>query len=362
MHTPYLRLDLSWTAMLELLDSEKSVFYSLAQDASRTDAQIGELVGLKKGTVSSVRRRLMEADLLKFVAVPAFNKLGCELFAYQTGSTNPVESDVKASQYVEYAKKTPQIFFGVVGIEAFITFSVHRDLEDYEDMVLAYSNYFTGSKKEYRAKTRRTIFPYSHTRGTFIPNFSRLLHDHLKIKSGKPVDVGLSRAEVETPDFTDIEKRVLVLLVENPNASDRVVASMAKVSRQAVTRIRNRFEKERVFVRVCFPRLDRLGFELFLSAHSRFVLDVPWEKRLQNQPGIVVNRSFYTLTKATEGVGNYMFSKYADFSDGLDDVMEWYTKEGVIDEAPDLLLFPVERLTPLRMFDYGPAVRYLLMG
>jgi DNA-binding Lrp family transcriptional regulator len=166
---------------------------------------------------------------------------------------------------------------------------------------------------------------------------------------------------VETPDLSETEKNTLVAMVENPRMSDRQLSSIVRLSRQAVTRIRNKLLDEGLVTTVCVPRLYKWGFEICAVAHPRFNMEIPWEKRLKTQPRDSVDLSFLTLSKADESVANYLIAKYTEYSEQLEGLLAWYHRVGAFDEPPGITLFPLERCTELRTFEYGPAVRNLLM-
>src|SRR4030042_328734 len=102
--------------MWKFLESEMLVILGLAEDATRTDAQIADIYNLKKGTVASIRRRLLDAGAMTYVNVPAFNKLGCELLGFHIGTVEPSErADTRTNHYIEFTSEFPQIFHGMIG-------------------------------------------------------------------------------------------------------------------------------------------------------------------------------------------------------------------------------------------------------
>jgi hypothetical protein len=167
---------------------------------------------------------------------------------------------------------------------------------------------------------------------------------------------------VESPDLSETEQATLVALVENPRASDREIAAIVGLSRQAITRIRNKLLEEGVCNPACLPSLYKWGFEICAVAHPKFNMEIPWGKRLKSQPKEVVDLSFYTLSKANEGVANYIIARYSEYSDQLQGILAWYHKAKALDETPNIMLFPLERSTELRTFEFGPAVRHLMLS
>ena len=349
--------------MWKFLESEMLVILGLTENANRTDAEIGDLYGLKKGTVASIRRRLLDAGAITYVNVPAFNRLGCEMVGVHMGTTEPSErSDTRINHYLEFCSKSPQVFQGLIGGSNMVLYTVLRNATEFDSFVQRHNKFFASSRRESKAKLLSTVFPYGLLRGTFVPNFASIVHKHFRLEVPAPKCALPTPVETEPADLSETERLTLVAMVENPRASDRKVSSIVGLSRQAVTRIRNKLLEEGIFTPACIPRLYKWGFEICAVAHVRFNMELPWEKRLKSQPKECVDLSFYSLSKADESVANYLVAKYTEYSDQLEGILAWYSKMKAFDEKPEITLFPLERCTELRTFDYGPAVRHLLLA
>jgi len=334
----------------------------LTEDANRTDSEIADIYGLRKGTAATIRRRLVDSGAIFYVNVPAFNKLGCEMIGFHSGNAEPSDRvDVRTNDYIEFCNLCPQIFEGMISGSSVVFFTAFRDVTEYELFMQTHSRFFTGSRRSSKARLHGTQFPFSLSRGTFVPNFATIAHNFFKLDVPAPRSRMPILAEIVTPDFSKTEKTALVAMVENPLASDREIASIVKLSRQAVTRIRNKFVDEETLTKVCIPRLYKWGFEICAIAHAQFNMELSWDKRLRTQPREVVDRSFLSLSKPDEAVASYLISKYSEYSEILDGILAWYHKTDAFDEKPTIELFPLERTVELRNFDYGPAVRNLLL-
>lgn len=349
--------------MWKFLESEKKVIFGLMEDANRTDSEIADIYGLRSGTVASIRRRLVDSGAVFYVNVPAFNKLGCEMIGFHSGTAEPSErTDVRTNDYLEFCNLCPQIFEGMIGGNSIIFFTAFKNVTEYELFMQTHSRFFTGSRRASKARLRGTQFPFALSRGTYVPNFASIVYDFFKLDVPAPKAIAPIPAEIVTPDFSMTEKAALVAMVENPLASDRAIASIVKLSRQAVTRIRSKFVEEAIITKVCIPRLYKWGFEICAIAHVQFNMELSWDKRLKMQPRDVMNRSFLSLSKPDEGVASYLIPKFSGYSESMDRIMPWYHKFDAFDEKPVITLFPLERAVELRNFDYGPAVRNLLLG
>ncbi len=348
--------------MWKFLLSEMKVIFGLTEDATRTDSEIADIYGLKKGTVASVRRRLLDSGAISYVNVPAFNKLGCELIGCHVGITEPSErSDTKVNHYLEFCLRTPQIFQGLIGGTSVVFYTAMRNATEYEEFVQGHTKFFAGNRRNSKAKLSSTIFPFALSRMTLVPNFSSIVHRHFQLDLPRPKSPPPASSKVQTPDLSDTEKKTLVALVENPRFSDRQISSTVHLSRQAVTRIRNKLVDEGIMTTVCVPRLYKWGFEICAVAHPRFNMEIPWDKRLKSQPRDGVDLSYLTLSKADESITNYLVARYAEYMEQLEGILAWYHKVKAFDETPEITVFPLERSTELRTFEYGPAVRNLLL-
>lgn len=349
--------------MWKFLESEMKVIIGLTEDANRTDSEIADLFGLRNGTVATIRRRLVDSGAVFYVNVPAFNKLGCEMIGFHNGAAEPSErADVRTNDYLEFCNLCPQIFEGMIGGGSVVFFTAFKNVTEYEQLMQTHSRFFTGARRVSKARLHGTQFPFSLSKGTYVPNFASIVHSFFKLDLPAPKPRIPIPAEVVTPDFSTTEKNALVAMVESPLASDREIASVVKLSRQAVTRIRNKFVEEGIITKVCIPRLYKWGFEICAIAHAQFNMELSWDKRLKTQPRDVVNQSFLSLSKPDEAVASYLIPKFSGFSESVDNILAWYHKANAFDEKPTITLFPLERAVELRNFDYGPAVRNLLMS
>jgi DNA-binding Lrp family transcriptional regulator len=347
--------------MWKFLQSEMKVILGLTEDASRTDAEIADIYDLKKGTVSSVRRRLLDAGAIHYSYVPSFNRLGCEMIGFHCGSSDPaIRSDTKANHYMDFCNRTPQVFFALIGGSSVVMYTALRNATEYETFIQHHNSFFTGTRKASKSKLTSVIFPFNLSRGTYVPQFASLVHNYFQMDVPAPKVQSAKMAKVDPVDLTKIEKSTLVNMVANPSASDREIASTVKLSRQAVTRIRNKFKDEAILKKICIPRLYRWGFEICVVAHPKFNVEVPWDKRMRNEPRQASEMAFYLLSKADEAVANYMISKFTKYSEQLEDTLALYHKSKVLDDKPEILLFSLERSTELRTFDYSQAVRHIL--
>ena len=347
--------------MWRFLPSEKLVIVAMIEDPSRTDAEIAEVCGMRTSTVATVRRRLLDAGAVFYINIPSFNKLGCEMIAFSKGVLNPaVSSDVKTDNYLDFCNHSPEIFDAIIGSQAVMFLSVLKSSADMEDQMLRHNKFFSGTRKPSKARLSTIAFPYELSRGTYTTNFAPLVHRFFKLDTPRPKPRPPVTVEVESPDLSENEKKVLVALVESPISPDREIATCVGLSRQTVTRIRHKLLEEEYCTFSCIPRLYRWGFEIFSTVHVRFAADFVWSDKFDAQPSEPVDYSFYSLLKPDEAVASHMISTFQDFTEGVEAGLAWYHKEKAFDQEPDITLMSLEHCVELKTFEFVPALRSVL--
>ncbi|UCE80966.1 MAG: winged helix-turn-helix transcriptional regulator [Methanobacteriota archaeon] len=347
--------------MWRFLPNEKRVIVSLIEDASRTDADIAELNGMRAGTVASARRRVLEAGALFYVGIPSFHKLGCEMIAFHKGILDPAISDeAKTSDYMAFFRSSPEVFDAIIGSNSVVFMSVFRDATEMENLMLRHNRFFSDRRKPSKARLSTTTFPHGMSKGTYTLNFAPLVHRFFGLDSPRPNPRPPVSFEVVESDLSENEKKVLIALVENPAAPDRKISSIVNLSRQAVTRIRRKLQDEEYYTLTCVPRLYRWGFEMFSAIHARFSADFVWSDVFNLQPKESVDYSFYYLTKPGEAVANHMISTYHDYTHGLESSLAWYHKNKAFESDPDITLMALEHCVEMKTFEFGPRLRNLL--
>ena len=347
--------------MWKFLPNEKRVIVSLVEEATRTDAQIAELNGMNAGTVATVRRRLMDAGAMFYVNIPAFNKLGCEMIACHLGALDPARSfEAKTSDYMSFCLSSPQVFDAVIGAKSVVFYTVLRNATDLEHLKAGHNRFFSGDRKGSKARLTSIAFPYAVSKGTYSLNYAPTVRRYFGVDEPDKVLCEPTSAEVTSPDLTENEKKVFLSVVENPAEADRTTAARVGMSRQSVTRIRNKLEEEGYFRLVCVPRLYRWGFEIYSVIRVLFSSDFAYSDRVESQPKEPVVYSFFSLIKAEEAIANHMIASFQDFTKGLDAGLAWYHRENAFEADPSVTLLSLEHSIELRTHDFAPALRHVL--
>lgn len=348
--------------MRKFLRSEQLVLLGMLGDALRTDLEIADQFDLKKGTVAAARRRLVDSGAVRFANVPSFNRLGCEMLGFHAGTADlSLSPDKRASQYAEFCKSAPQIFFGMLEGHTAVLCTALRTATEMESFVQAYSRAFANASKGSRPRLQSRVFPYALTMGSYKFNFGPLVHRCFGLDVPYPA-VRLPRQEgITHPGFSRTEKDAFMAFIEDPGATDERIASAVKVSRQSVTKMRHRFVEDGLMTPIWVPRFHRWGFEILVAVYARFSSELPWERINEDvEPREALHLSFFTLAKGDEAVGMYVHPTFQAYAELSEKVLTLFERLEVFDSKPEVNLFALDRAVELRWFDFAPAVRHLL--
>lgn len=73
----------------DLSEKEKKVYIELVKNPNSTTQAIGDIVGLSRHTISRMKNKFFENNLLKNIILPNLNKLGFEIMAFYPIKFNP---------------------------------------------------------------------------------------------------------------------------------------------------------------------------------------------------------------------------------------------------------------------------------
>ena len=118
------------TEFVNLSKKEKKVFIELIKNPDYTTKQIGDIVSLSRHSVSRMKKRFFENDLLKRIIVPNLKKLGFEILAFYPIKFNP--SNYPKENDLKFLDSSSTVFFAQRQFEAVII-SVYSNYQDYKE-------------------------------------------------------------------------------------------------------------------------------------------------------------------------------------------------------------------------------------
>jgi len=118
-------------------DKMRKLLFELLKDSKRSDREIAKILGVSQPTVSRTRERLVKEGVIKeFTVVPDFTKMGYELMAITSFSSNySKELEEKA---VKGTMSRPNVLFAANTMGARkngVVISIHKNYSDYSRFI-----------------------------------------------------------------------------------------------------------------------------------------------------------------------------------------------------------------------------------
>ncbi|MFQ5883732.1 MAG: hypothetical protein ACE5IO_01370 [Thermoplasmata archaeon] len=338
--------------------SDAKVMHGLVRHPLLSDKGLASELGMKSPTVTAIRRKLVENEILRSVEVPDFAALGCEVMVVSLASlvSYPVLeerlssiSDSLKSEEIVYAFMEPGQDF-MIQISPDYTHAMRNILSIEESYQ---SQGYIEEPMEVLAFPLETSEVYRYF------DFTPLLDVLFEGKEGEEVRKNLFRRR----DVRLGRKESLVLssLVERPDANDTEHATRLNVSRMTVGRARRKFRDESLVERMRIPDLSKIGNRLIVITsakfHPRFSATLKY-----NLPKIMklLGPTVFCVYDPRKIVAVSAFRDFEDYKRRFHDLSEAYREHEYFWEAPKRLLFSLEQSSVVKDHDYGPLVRKLL--
>jgi len=339
---------------------KRQVLFALAEDGSRTDAEVAERTGMKETTVGLHRRELLKEGHMAHVNFPSFEKLGCEMLVEFYGNTNPaVPADVKINAYRTFFKGVPQVYDAVSGVgfirasSAMVSVSELTQFQDRHDA-------FFSDAPSTKATLFSTVFPFDISRCSYVYNFGPFLHRVFKLELPAPMSRPLEGKKVEDVTMSKAEARTFAEIIRSPTATDSEIGQVIHRSRQSVTDMRNCFLEQGLYARTVVPTLISAEFGPTAHVRLKFKPSAGFERKMSVGGDDWWTQSCYTLERDSELFGIYPFADFAEYRSLMNRFIGPFQQAGLLAAEPEIVTVSRENTVDLVECSFVPLVNRLL--
>lgn len=323
-----------------LTQKEKNAFYGLVKFPNLNDRALAEVLDEKMSTVTSIRRRLRERDYYTKVRIPNFKSLDCEILCLVQGSFKPVAPH-GTEALIKMEEGAPATFFGISNPYHFLMLGVSRS---YTEARCTYDGYYRDAKFLKAIDENDLSFSYLPFSMTNVLNFfdyGPLLKNIFGVSKELKGDEGTMTEPVEL-DLTPTEKKVFLGLVKYPELADKTLAERIKVSRQATSKMRKRFENEGHIRTAIIPNLAVLGLGMLIFTH--YTINPkragPFdEKSILGKDGLP---SYFAVSTPYEMFSLSAFATYQEYERVSERYFKLYSESKVLLKKPTMIPFSME--------------------
>jgi len=329
------------------------------------DRQIAEQAGMKLTTVTAIRNRLRREGYFRTVRIPYLERLGGELLSVSRIRLNPLRPKEQMQRTLrEAAGAADEVFWAVADQFGMLAFSFSRnytgawsDAERLQQMLAERGALDPGLHRQ-----EVWLFPLDQTRFLRFFDFSRFLGMRFGLEPPEAASVPGTRAETAPPRrLTRLEKKVYLGLARHPELSDNGVARKSGVARQSVSKLRKRFETERLVAPAQVPDILKTGDEMMTVAFYEFAPGVSLAMRRKGMDWSMRELgAFVQLAGFHDGMVILLERRFEDLQRHLAESMRFYLEKGYLRQPPRVICLATRDIIIAKDLSFGPAVKKIL--
>ncbi len=345
-----------------LTKNEKKVLYGLVKYPELKEGELASLIDVKLSTLTSIKRRLQYQGLFHTAIVPMVNRLGCELMVATHTNFNPV---IPLEERVKTTKKTieifDEIFFSVGEQEKGFSLSVAKRYTDIGKIDEIRTETFGNVgllEKEY---PQEAIFPFEISNIQRFFDFSSLLKDTLGLDE---LEEYMRNEQWFTKNqqyaLNEKEKKVLIAIVENPEATTQKIGNIVGCSRHTVARIKNRLFEEKLLRKIILPNIEKLGFEILTFHHLNF--NPHRHPNEKDKEHLDTPSTIFFAHRKFEAVLISAYKTYQEYKEDKTQKMSYLKENDFITYTPVIRKYVFGRMVIIKDFDFAPIAKKILYG
>jgi DNA-binding Lrp family transcriptional regulator len=347
---------------LELTQKEKLMLYGLVKYPHYTDRDIAEKLNLKNSTVTSIRNRLKENELIRRINIPHFEKLGCQMLVTIYTSFNPL---IPLEERVEITGKTievfEEIFFSIGEQDKGFSLSLSRNYATIGRINDIRTQTFGGRGLLEEEYPNMVVFPFIISKIYRFFDFSPLLRKSFSLSIGEEDDsTYFENIQDVNYNLTDSEKNVFCMMISYPEMSDSDIGREIGVSRHTVSRLRRGFDKKKLIAKMILPDLKKLGFEILTFYHIRFDPRNPPNMEINESTSLIGDSTIFYASRMFESVMISIYRNYDDYKSDMMRIMQILKQNRWIGQEPVILTYSLNSVVFIKDFLFAPITHKIV--
>jgi len=354
-------------APVPISQNEQQTLYGLTRFPTYNDRQLSETLHIKMSTVTAIKNRLKRQGLFQAVRVPYMYPLGCEIVSMCYARLNPLiphQTMVKTMSKV--LSELPECVWAVTDPANFLAVTVSKNYTDIKRCVETAFNQFIEADFLEHDTFEMTHYPFGQSAFFRYFDYAPLIQDTFGLEfkePGRPIVTGQDKP-VER-HLTRIERKTLLGLVKFPDLLDNSVAKKIGVTRQSVTKMKKRFEREGLLMSLKTPNVSMLGFDILLYIRPKFNPQMPnkkkdWQKSILK--AYDMSRWVFIASTDLEAGLVVMGKDYRTIQNNIATAVATYKKMDFLKEYPDIKFMSLQDTVVLKNHEYAPLLEKVFAG
>ena len=293
-----------------------------------------------------------------------FHKFNCELIQISYGNAYPSEPSSNLWNIVNQSDRSkPRCFYSLQGSYQHIFLQVFKNYTEAKRSNDKFQKAYLRNRFFLESNYKQILFPFQLTREINFFDHSPLLKQIFNIK-----DVARNGERNQTrkimPDsvkLKKLEKKILYGLVKFPSLADSKVCKKIGTTRQAVARMRKKFENDHIIKTVKIPNLAKLGYRLLALFHidlhpnkSMSVLKDGVKKINEVMPPV------FQISNDTQCVYLSSFRDFEHYQRAKSELYSSFTEKELFISPPTSIPFSLPYMSQNQNHDYSRVIKNLL--
>lgn len=326
-----------------LTKKERDTIWALVNYPTLNDKALAKKTQLKISTITAIRRRLRSKGYYWTVNIPNFYRLGFELMSVEYGSFNeavPIEKRTKF--FKDFVEQRPNTIFSLMSRSNGVVFNVARNYSEASEHFEELEMFLTSHHLTAENGWKKVLFSFKTSKLWNFLNFSPVIRYAFHIQKKVNHREICSDKEAETVRLSKKERRVMYGLVKYPEEPDNNIADRFNVSRQAVSTIKKRFEKEDLISTQRIMDFKHTECNLLTFSYTYFGPSSPLETRKNGLNYIRKIAPFFVGVSGNfDSVAFTATRDYPEYEKMREKLLSFYKTHMSIAKPPEILLFPV---------------------
>jgi DNA-binding MarR family transcriptional regulator len=342
----------------DISDNERIVLYNLTKHPLLNDRELSEHIKMKISTITSIKNRLMDARLLSTVRALDASRLGYEVvwvrYGTYSSSSDPTEVLRREREFCKsFDIKT--YFYAQAG-HTVCSWSLAHDITEAQRALLAIEKDLAGRKVSRDIQNMFFSLQASRVLRDFDCSFA--LSKQLGIREISHVPQLDAPPQTPPKDMRRSDVRLLLALVEAPDATDTIIAESIGTTRQAVSRLRKRLEIGGMLRTVRMPSLQRLGLDILVFTRYAYKMNLDKRARIEIAGATLSALPvFHMVYSPGQSATLAAYPDYDSYQAAMEAVDSHFYEKGFLEERPQSLLLSVPDQVFAQDLDFSQIVR-----
>ncbi len=350
----------------QLSRNEQIVLYHLVRYPTHSDREAHTKINMKQSTYSTIKKKLRREGYYYTSYTPILQHLGCEVLAvwYVTMNRKTRAEDRLAITREKFLAAS-DLFSVISESNQAVIFSISKNIAEHvrvsDRLVQLYE------ENKFLEDLHIVLFPFDVSAIFSFFDFAPLLNRIFRIE---PPGAGIGdfdvrskkvRCRVKHIEMSELEKKVYLGLVRYPEFSDSLLSKKLGCSRQAFTRLKNKFLKEELIKKRRIVSLEKLGFKMLALTHSRFNPLKPLSERQKCVRHVATIRTpIFNIARDPESIMLTPFMDFEEFKVLHHKFVSYCAEHDSLRGEPVTFLLSIPRLFEIKWLVFEPLVKNVL--